>query len=45
MQRLADRICGVFVPAVLAAAALTLAGWLPAGSSGRAGGQRRVSPC
>jgi Cu+-exporting ATPase len=30
-QRLADRICGVFVPAVLAAAALTLAGWLLAG--------------
>jgi cation-transporting P-type ATPase A/B/Cu+-exporting ATPase len=32
VQRLADRICGVFVPAVLAAAALTLAGWLAAGS-------------
>jgi P-type Cu+ transporter len=31
-QRLADRICGVFVPAVLAAAGLTLAGWLLAGS-------------
>jgi P-type Cu+ transporter len=31
IQRLADRICGVFVPAVLAAAALTLAGWLAAG--------------
>jgi len=31
VQRLADRICGVFVPAVLAAAALTLAGWLLAG--------------
>jgi P-type Cu+ transporter len=30
-QRLADRICGFFVPAVLAAAALTLAGWLLAG--------------
>jgi len=30
-QRLADRICGVFVPAVLAAAGLTLAGWLLAG--------------
>ena len=30
VQRLADRICGVFVPAVLAAAALTLAaGWQP----------------
>jgi len=32
VQRLADRICGVFVPAVLAAAVLTLGGWLLAGS-------------
>jgi P-type Cu+ transporter len=32
VQRLADRICGWFVPAVLAAAALTLAGWLVAGA-------------
>jgi P-type Cu+ transporter len=32
VQRLADRICGVFVPLVLAASALTLAGWLAAGS-------------
>ena len=32
VQRLADRICGVFVPVVLAAAAVTLAGWLAAGS-------------
>ena len=31
VQRLADRVCGVFVPAVIAAAALTLAGWLAAG--------------
>ena len=31
-QRLADRICRVFVPVVLAAAFLTLAGWLLAGS-------------
>jgi P-type Cu+ transporter len=33
VQRLADRICGVFVPAVLVAAALTLAGWLAAGAA------------
>ncbi len=33
IQRLADRICGVFVPAVLAAAMLTLAGWLLAGAA------------
>ena len=32
IQRLADRICAVFVPAVLICAALTLAGWLLAGS-------------
>ena len=32
IQRLADRICAVFVPTVLACAALTLAGWLLAGS-------------
>jgi Cu+-exporting ATPase len=32
VQRLADRICGVFVPAVLAFAGLTLAAWLLAGS-------------
>jgi E1-E2 ATPase len=32
VQRLADRICGVFVPAALAAATLTLVGWLAAGS-------------
>jgi P-type Cu+ transporter len=31
VQRLADRICGVFVPAVLVAAAMTLTGWLIAG--------------
>ncbi len=31
IQRLADRVAGVFVPLVLAAAALTLAGWLLAG--------------
>jgi P-type Cu+ transporter len=30
IQRVADRICGVFVPSVLAAAAATLAGWLAA---------------
>jgi P-type Cu+ transporter len=33
IQRLADRICGVFVPAVLVASGLTLAGWLAAGST------------
>ena len=33
IQRLADRICAVFVPCVLACAAFTLAGWLLAGSS------------
>ena len=39
IQRLADRVCGVFVPLVLAAAALTLAGWLLAGGpAGRAVG-------
>jgi P-type Cu+ transporter len=31
-QRLADRICGVFVPVVLVAAALTLAAWLVSGA-------------
>ena len=33
IQRLADRVCAVFVPCVLACAALTLAGWLLAGST------------
>jgi heavy metal translocating P-type ATPase len=33
IQRLADRISGVFVPLVLLAAALTLAGWLIAGAA------------
>jgi P-type Cu+ transporter len=37
VQRLADQICGVFVPAVLAAAALTLIGWLAAGASAERG--------
>ncbi len=33
IQRLADRVSGVFVPAVLAAAVATLAGWLLAGAA------------
>ncbi|HEY2266891.1 MAG TPA: HAD-IC family P-type ATPase, partial [Streptosporangiaceae bacterium] len=33
VQRLADRVCAVFVPSVLAASALTLIGWLAAGSA------------
>ena len=33
VQRLVDRIAAVFVPAVLAIAVLTLAGWLAAGAS------------
>jgi len=33
IQRLADRVCAVFVPLVLSLAALTLAGWLLAGAS------------
>ena len=33
IQRLADRVCGIFVPAILACAALTLAGWLLAGAA------------
>jgi P-type Cu+ transporter len=34
VQRLADRVCAVFVPCVLLASALTLAGWLLAGGQG-----------
>ncbi|WP_020673730.1 heavy metal translocating P-type ATPase [Amycolatopsis nigrescens] len=36
VQKLVDRICAVFVPVVLALAALTLAGWLLAGEPGQA---------
>lgn len=36
IQRLADRVSAVFVPAVLVLAALTLAGWLVAGQSAAA---------
>ncbi len=36
IQRLADRVSAVFVPAVLVIAALTLAGWLLAGQSAAA---------
>jgi Cu+-exporting ATPase len=39
IQRLADRVSGVFVPLVLAAAAVTLSGWLLAG----AGAERAFS--
>ena len=35
MQRLADRVSAVFVPVVLALAAVTLAGWLLAGYPAR----------
>ena len=35
VQRLADRIAGVFVPVVLGVAALTLAGWWAAGEPGQ----------
>ena len=32
IQRMADKVCGIFVPAVLACAGATLTGWLLAGS-------------
>lgn len=32
VQRMADKVCGIFVPAVLACAVVTLTGWLLAGS-------------
>ena len=35
IQRLADRISGVFVPVILVLAVLTLTGWLVAGSTGQ----------
>jgi cation-transporting P-type ATPase A/B/Cu+-exporting ATPase len=43
IQRFADRICGVFVPAVLASAVLTLAGWLLAGQGHPGGTGHAVS--
>ena len=37
VQRVADRVCGVFVPVILGCAVLTLAGWLASGApAGRA---------
>ena len=36
IQRVADRICGWFVPVIVACAALTLAGWLSGAPAGRA---------
>ncbi len=44
VQRLADRVSAVFVPAVIVLALATLAGWLAAGAGARAGvhgGRRR----
>ncbi|HEY3477366.1 MAG TPA: heavy metal translocating P-type ATPase [Streptomyces sp.] len=43
VQRLVDRICAVFVPAVLAIAAVTLSGWLLTGEPLRAGFGAAVS--
>jgi len=43
IQRIADRICAVFVPAVLACAALTLAGWLLAGGTASHAASHAVS--
>ncbi len=43
VQRLADRISAVFVPAVIALAAVTLAGWLAAGESAAVAFEAAVS--
>ncbi|WP_426564062.1 heavy metal translocating P-type ATPase [Angustibacter sp. McL0619] len=43
VQRLADRVSGVFVPFVLVVAALTLAGWLLSGASASAAVTAAVS--
>ena len=43
IQRLADRVSGVFVPAVLAIAVATLAGWLIAGAAAPVALERAVA--
>ena len=45
VQRLADRVSGVFVPFVLVVAVLTLVGWLLAGGSTADRRRRPRCPC